>query len=386
MRLRVPKDHLAWLSLTLALSMIAGLLLSPKLWVSTRPFPLTPLFDIVSPLAYPLDYALLGLLISLVAFSGIAHGRWTGWCALGAVAILAFLIVEDQVRLQPWVYQYLFMLAAVGLCRLGRLGTEGALNTCRLIVAFTYLWSGLQKANASFVSVVYPWLVEPLAAHLPLGVEGVVSYGAYAVPAAEAAIGVGLLIPQTRKPAVVGALLMHALILASLGPWGHDWNTVVWPWNVAMVAFAFILFWRSPEEPTAWTMLRPGRSLSFEFAFRSVVLILFAFMPLMSFFGLWDSYLSASLYSGNIKRGEVVAWDGSQWVSTDISYLAMQEMNEVVYPEERIFKNVFAKVWCDGEHRDPEPFLRVHSRPAILSGERSTESYGCEDVEGVVVP
>lgn len=384
MRLRAPKEHLAWLSLTLALGMIAGLLFSPQLWVSTRAYPLTPLFDAIPSLVYPVDYALFGLLIALVAFSGIAHARWTGWCALGAVAILAFLLVEDQSRLQPWVYQYLFMLAAVGLSGLGVLSMEGALNTCRLVVAFTYLWSGLQKANASFVSVVYPWLVEPLATHLPLGVADILSYGAFAVPAAEAAIGVGLLIPQTRKPAAIGAVLMHVLILATLGPWGHDWNSVIWPWNAAMIGFVFILFWRSAEEPIARTILRPRRSLSFEFAFRSVVLILFAFMPLLSFFGLWDSYLSASLYSGNIKHGEVVAWEGSHWVNTDLSNLSMEGMNEVVYPEERVFKNVFTKLWCDGEYRDSEPFLRVYDRPALLSSERSIEFYGCEDVEGVV--
>jgi hypothetical protein len=101
MRLRAPKEHLAWLSLTLALGMIAGLLLSPQLWVCTRAYPLTPLFDAIPSLVYPVDYALFGLLIALVAFSGIAHARWTGWCALGAVAILAFLLVEDQSRLQP---------------------------------------------------------------------------------------------------------------------------------------------------------------------------------------------------------------------------------------------------------------------------------------------
>ena len=35
------------------------------------------------------------------------------------------------------------------------------------------------------------------------------------------------------------------------------------------------------------------------------MLLLFGIMPLFNFFGLWDSYLSASLYSSNIKDATV---------------------------------------------------------------------------------
>jgi hypothetical protein len=42
------------------------------------------------------------------------------------------------------------------------MGASDAFNTCRLIVATTYFWSGLQKANAGFFEATYPRLVEPL--------------------------------------------------------------------------------------------------------------------------------------------------------------------------------------------------------------------------------
>src|SRR5215203_1960461 len=167
------------------------------------------------------------------------------------------LVLQDQNRLQPWFYQYSFMLGAVGLCNLGRLSAEGALNTCRLIVAFTYFWSGLQKAQVSFAENVYPWLIEPLVSHLPSEAASALGHGAYAVPVMETAIGLGLLVRPLRKPAVVAAILMHAFILFSLGPWGHDWNSVVWPWNLAMVAFDIILFWRAPDNPSLLAVLRP---------------------------------------------------------------------------------------------------------------------------------
>ena len=92
----------------------------------------------------------------------------------------------------------------------------------------------------------------------------------------------------------------------------------------------------------AFDDLVPGRSFSLGFALRAAVLVLFAFMPLFNFFGLWDSYLSSSLYSGASKRAYVLEWDGSQWQTTRIGDLSEGELNAPAYPEERIFKNVFA--------------------------------------------
>jgi hypothetical protein len=240
------------------------------------------------------------------------------------------------------------------------MSASDALNTCRLIVAATYFWSGLQKANAGFFEVTYPWLVEPLSAWLPDWAGSALLSGAYAVPVVEAVIGLGLLTRRFRKPAVVGALLMHAFIMLSVGPLGHDHNTVVWPWNFAMSAFVVILFWRAPDEPSPSTILVPSRSFSPGSVLRATVLVLFAFMPLFSFFGLWDSYLSSSLYSGASKRAYVLEWDGSGWPGTGIANLAWQELNSI-------------------QTGHPGPVLRVEGRPNVLSGERSAEFYSCDD-------
>ena len=109
-----------------------------------------------------------------------------------------------------------------------------------------------------------------------------------------------------------------------------------------MPAFVVILFWRAPDESSPSMILVPGRSFSLGSALRAAVLVLFAFMPFFNFFGLWDSYLSSSLYSGASKRAYVLEWDGSQWQTTRIGDLSEGELNAPAYPEERIFKNVFA--------------------------------------------
>ena len=110
-------------------------------------------------------------------------------------------------------------------------------------------------------------------------------------PLVEAGIGVGLL-TRYRNWAVILALGMHAFILFCIGPLGHDWNTVVWPWNVAMAAFVVLLFWRTGDISPKKILLLSRRRPSY---LHAVVLVLFAVMPLLGLFGLWDSYLSASL-------------------------------------------------------------------------------------------
>lgn len=384
-KVRLEALRLTWLRLALVAGLIAGLLFSPNLWVSARAYPLTPLWGAVPLLPYPVDYALFGLFVSLFGGVGITRGSAAGWLAVAALVLAAFFVLEDESRLQPWFYQYCFMLAAFCMCGIGRIEVREALNACRLIVAATYFWSGLQKANASFTQDTYPWLIEPLTGWLPDWAGSTLLSEAYAVPMIEAAIGVGLLTRRFRKPAVIGALTMHAFIMLCVGPLGHDWNSVVWPWNFAMPAFVLILFWKPPDDPSPSTILSPGRNLSPGTALRAAVLVLFAIMPLFNFFGLWHSYLSSSLYSGTNKQGYVLEWDGSEWRSTRIGDLSTKELNTPAYPEESIFENVFARRWCEEGGEDaqagyPEPVLRVDGRPAILSGERLSEFYSCDDV------
>ena len=348
-----------------------------KLWVSTREFPLVPLLVPVLPLPYPLDYILFGLFVVLLVGILLFRGRLAGAFATGALVLAILLVLQDQSRLQPWFYQYFFMLAAVVLSDLGHLSTEGALNACRLVVGFSYIWSGLQKAHVSFAENVYPWLLEPLASHLPSGAASALGHGAYAIPVMEVAIGLGLLVRPLRNPAVVAAILMHAFILFSLGPWGHDWNSVVWPWNVAMVAFVLILFWRAPDNPPFLAVVKPEGS-----AFRVLVLVLFAFMPVLNFVGVWDSYLSASLYSGSTKDAYVYTTDrSSRTFGTSIFDRAMDEMNVPAYPEERVYKRVFAEMWCEDPPAHARSSLVVFGRPEIISGQRSKATYYCKDVQ-----
>jgi hypothetical protein len=357
---------------TVIAGLMAGLLLSPKLWVSSRFYPLTPIAGFLKPLPYPFDYAFYILVLILLAASALApRPRW--WIA-ASVLVLAALCAQDQSRLQPWCYQYAFMLMALAIADPGP-----SLNICRLIVASIYFWSGAQKINPYFASGIFTYLAHSLAARLP----ALIVAAGYTAPLIELTCAIGLLTRRCRKPAVAILIAMHAFILLSIGPFGHNFNTVVWPWNIAMIVFLLLLY-RNGEVGSREILW--GRA-----AFHRVVFALFALAPALSFFNLWDSYLSAALYSGNRNQGaiymtEAVADHLPDEVTGDldeeddgsfellVNDWSFDELNVPAYPELRIFKSAMRKL-CQSAVKPSDVKLEVkgkavlanHAAPVILT-------------------
>ena len=364
-----------WLKVTVSAGLIIGLILSYKLWLSSRLYPLTPVFSFLKPLPSPYDWALFIALLVIAAFIAIVRRPARLILALGALA--AFLVLSDQSRLQPWFYQYVFMLLA--LCGLT------PLHTCRLIVVCTYFWSGLQKLNADFAGEIFAWLAEPFTPSLPPAVKSFVLAFGHVVPYIETGLAIALLCKKTRTVAVVLAISMHVLILVGIGPWGHNSNNVVWPWNLVMIACLIILFRKTGD--FSWREIVQFRPVSFQ----TLVLLLFGFIPVLSFFNLWDSYLSSALYTANKNKGTLVLSDaalgqlpesiqdyagGDQDRNTiDISDWSFGELNVPPYPEFRIYKNV-ARRACT---YSPGVNLIIKEKTAILNGGR-TYQYTCRDI------
>jgi hypothetical protein len=275
----------------------------------------------------------------------------------GRGGIVAIFCLADQTRWQPWVFQYSFLLAAIaiGLAdRKGHAGEERALDLCRLIVGFTYIFSGLQKINANFMFVEFPWVIEPLTKWIPASARLVPPLGAFA-PFLQVAFGIGLLTRRWRPLSLAAAVGMHLFILAMFGPFGQDWNDIVWPWTAAMAVFDVILF--SGTSEFTWLELISNRADPARLA----GLILFAALPALSFVNLWDSYLSAALYSGNLTEAEIYISDSGmasvaaairkQLVHTsantnvlNIQRWAMEDLNVMPYPETRAYKEVGRQV------------------------------------------
>jgi hypothetical protein len=358
--------------------MAAGLLLCPKLWLSSRLYPLTPVFGFLKPLPALFDLAAYVSLLILL-FIVLIHPRPGKWIAAFLAALL-MLCLQDQSRWQPWCYQYAFMLAAVGLASEARSNWLQAINTCRLIVAATYFWSGAQKLHANFVPDVFDWMAAGLIKRFAF-----VHYLGHAVPFVEIAIGLGLLTHRFRRPAIVLAIATHGFVLLTIGPFGRDANSVVWPWNIAMILFDVMLFWNAdvPIKEIVWTR---------QFGFHAVAIFLFGIAPFLSFFNLWDSYLSASLYSGNKpvptlyisdELSDKLPDDLGEYTyrvepgkyKLDILEWPFDELKAPAYPEVRIYKNMARWVCSYGG----DVTLSVKGKLALAGGGRESV-YRCPDL------
>lgn len=116
------------------LGLLAGFALSPKLWLSSRTYPLTPVWPSLHPFSPPSDdIAFFALIAILAALSVAPRSEIQG----AAFAFLALMALQDQSRWQPWFYQYVLMLLAVDVA--GPQRRTDASNTCCLIVAATYI-------------------------------------------------------------------------------------------------------------------------------------------------------------------------------------------------------------------------------------------------------
>ena len=366
--------QLLYLRVAIAVGAIAGMVLSHKLWVSGRFYPLTPVFPFLKPVPSPFDYFLFGATLAALAASAITPRLIPIFASLAVV-----LAVCDQSRLQPWFYEYFFLLLGVAFA---------APNACRLIVASTYVWSGIQKMNAGFIHDAFPWMLEPFLRHLPQGAHAMVHPLAMAAPFVELWIGIALLGRKFRIAGIVAAVAMHLFILFALSPWGQNYNHVVWPWNIAMVAAVVILFWKS-NEPAKQILWGDG-------PIHVAILLLFGIAPLLSLFGLWDHYLSAAMYPDNHNRGTIFVSDKildrlpdgiADYVrvetpeigSIDIAEWSDGELNVPPYPEVRIYKNLARKI-CGYAVSPTDVRLSITSKSTIGSRITGT-SYTCAALE-----
>jgi len=382
----VSASRLFWLKTTLVFAFCIGLVMSRPLWIGPRSYPSAP----VSSLFPAIDGGIaLGLYLALFVLAAVALAApRPGWFIAAFLAIIAVFCLADQTRWQPWVFQYSFLLAAVALyAGNGADGERRALNIARLIVAFTYIFSGLQKANLNFVENDFPWIAQPLASLFPSAIHLLPAVG-MAIPLVQVAFGIGLLTRRFRRVSLIAAVAMHLFILAMFGPVGLDWNDIVWPWTAAMAIFDVLLFSGAPH--FSWREIVWRRHDAGQIA----AVMLFAVLPLLSFFNLWDSYLSSALYSGNLTEAQIYLSDAgaaslpaaitSRLVRTspdtnvlNLQRWAIEDLNVTPYPETRIYKAI-AKSVC-GSLRDPAQLVLIVREQRMFFSKPET-GYRCVEL------
>ena len=220
---------LFWLKITVVVAFCIGLLMSSHLWIGDRTYPLVPISSGLPQLeGLPARFLFAALFI--LAGAILLAPKPQRFIA-AFLAIIAVFCLLDQTRWQPWVLLYGFLLATLALYSwdnddVG--GQRSALNISRLILASTYVFSGLQMINTNFVQSDFPWIVQPITDVLPSTTNALQVFGMI-VPFVQIAFGVGLLTRRFRRASLVVAIAMHLFILAMFGPTGHNWNSIIWP-------------------------------------------------------------------------------------------------------------------------------------------------------------
>jgi uncharacterized membrane protein YphA (DoxX/SURF4 family) len=334
------------------------------------------------------DYLLSILLLILLILSIFSkHPRRY---LVASVALSVFLVLIDQTRLQPWVYQYLIMLTILSAWRPEERDAESArpiLAASQLVVAALYFWSGAQKLNWSFAQEVIPALLEPAHINLP---SSYLSPIAIAVAVFEMLIGLGLLIPRTRRAAAWLALAMHLAVLSIFIATGR--NSAVWPWNIGMITVIALLLWGRDESAVGYVFRRP-RALNLADHLPRVAVVICAFLPALSFAGWWDLYLSASLYSGRVPiavmhidegvRDRLPADAREKIFSTVTGELmlpfyewSLRVLNVPPYPEVRVYRQIASRL-CSLTDDQQKNELIIRERPGLSDGSYDVTRIPC---------
>ncbi len=206
------------------------------------------------------------------------------------------LVCGNIHRLQVWFYFYGLILFL--FLWKNKVSNELLLTILQGLVVGVYLWSGFHKFNINFVEDIFPWLLEPLG----WTSSPSLAYGAAGV---EVLLGLGLLFQPTRNFFVVGTIGFHLIILGLLGPLGHNWNIVVWPWNIVMPILVFFLFYKTEE-----IKLERITALFRVFPTGIFVLGLVWILPAFNYIGFTPEQISFKMYSG--AQPEVVLYFGEK--------------------------------------------------------------------------
>jgi hypothetical protein len=358
------------LRVLLAICQLAAICLTRDLWrgrSGTGEAPNLPLFEGLEFAASRIDF-FWPLLVSL--------GLVLAWPRVGValhLGVLALAIACDQMRIQP---EFL----SVALLMLGTLTQHGPqlIARCHLISLWTF--AGLHK----LLSPEYLLDSGPRMWHNT--VAGLSDRQAFLfsllTALLELTLGALAVVPRTRRAVFPLAAALHGGILLSLV--AQQWNTAVWPWNIAVIAAAFVLFrhWNEPlwqrglATPAESTLPRT----KFRWQIAAAVVLVY---PALFYVGLADAYLAWCVYSSNgpaatLYRADDLADAGDladldPAAGEELQFAHYDELNVPFPPARRLFVQYFRRVGQPGDVLaldEPRLVVRwMHGRRKIFTRE-----------------
>lgn len=354
--------------------------------MNERFFPFAPVFDFIPILPEPFGIVLLGGIIALLGVLTFYPHKYVFTVFIGLVV---YALLQDQARMYPVVFQYPFMLGAIVWFnqKPNEQRANLALACIQIILIGLYIWSGLHKVNYVYINETFRWLIGPMLEifptldTLPIPVLAVIS------AVIETGAGIALIFSSTRKYGAWTLIAMHCFILLMVGPTGMEFNRVIWSWNTSSILLLSAVFLGYNQQHLS-SYLIPGN------LYHGLIILLFLFMPIFNFVGLWDHFPSASLYSGKKPYARIHLTDHvkkkfSPKVQSKISLLnelsirdwTYTELDAPDYPQPRVYKDIFRQL-CTYQENKYGLVLEIYHTADLVTGKRKREEFFCHEIVG----
>lgn len=363
------------------------------LWKPGGEFPRIPWFSWAVGWPPQLDWVFLVALGTLLVWQFLPRSsgfRWGTRCQCVLLCGALMLLPTDQHRLQPWVWQMTVMAIVIGL-------SSYELWTIRCLRGITvsiYFWSAVSKLDWAFLFGRGQWLLEGLASAARLSPdlwsENSRLVLAAMFPVGELFVAAALLWPRLRRGGLSAAILMHALLLLALGPFGHQQLPGVLIWNGYFIFQNILLFGRRASLDGAESEGRGIRQTEIRTqiacAFTAVVVLL----PALSPWGYWDHWPSWAVYAERpavvqmaVKEADVPRLPPSlqpfvgppeplsDWRPVNLDAWSFDVCRCPMYPQKRYRLAVIAALAVD--LRTP-PRIIIHGPPDRWTGKREVQS------------
>lgn len=381
------EKRIRYLLATIGLFFMIGILMSVKLWLTNRFFPHAPVGGFFPVLPTPFDFILLGLVLAGLAWTVFKYKRWL---IIALLSVLLIILLQDQMRWQPWVFMYALMLLPFALINSENLKKEHQiiLNCLQIILIGMYLWGGLHKLTPSFFNLTFPGILKGLFKITDEALLNNLAWLGFFIPIIEILVALGLIIKKTRNTAVIMGIGTHVFILAYLSPLGINHNEVVYPWNIALIIMVYLAFFNYEEKIVFWPKNhRLAIGISILFA---------CILPALNMIDKWDKYLSFKLYTGDMEDlyvlmkesdyanlpGPIKTYcyevEGAEDLQQiNVGRWAFGELKVPVNPEPRVFKQISEGI-CIYLNNSQATFMEITRGKEPRHIKRQ---YNCQDLQ-----
>jgi uncharacterized membrane protein YphA (DoxX/SURF4 family) len=352
------------------IALLIGMGLTLKLWLNNRYFPLSPLFEIIPSIPAPFDTVLLFLFaLSCIVLLFFKASKWISYTT---IALLFIMLLNDINRLQPWVYMYSLLILFYLLVK----SQEKKMLFMRILFISVYFYSGWNKLNPHYFNEVINWFIQPFEEWSSVSLHLFFYTVGSLIPVTEIAIGILFLTGKFQKAASISAVIIHLIILLSVGPLGYNYNSAIWPWNIFMILGTYLLFYKS-NNSEIWREIKKGLTVK-----NKIIAAYLLLLPFLNSFNLWPSYLSWNLYSGNTENAQIYLSDRvASYFSPALDEIlkecytsefvinpklwAMKEMNCPPFPEKPVWRKVHAYMLNFGKSNN-EVILNIQPKTTLL--------------------